>query len=229
LHHARRLQPLANLISARLIYMTLLHQEVTKFREWVSSVEYLNSETLNVEDGCFYSEWRDLCKIILSFLTTSINEDWNSQDVDDILYVIGWDNEDEYLTDEIEENPAVLIKLANLALNSLEDDAKWQLADRLGNLSNEPAELLLLKFVKDEDEYVRRRALNALGRMQSLYAEALAEKSWETGEEYQRIAALLVLKDISSSKLTAYLQKAIEDGRHIVITNARQIQELLKS
>jgi hypothetical protein len=209
--------------------MTLLHQEVTKFREWVSSVEYLNSETLNAEDGCIYSEWWHLFEIILTFLTTSINDHWTDQEVDDILYVMSWDNECEDLADEIEENSDVLIKLANLALNSSEDDAKWQLADRLGNLSNEPAELLLLKFVKDEDEYVRRRALVALGRMQSPHAEALAEKSWDTGEEYQRIAALWVLKDITSSKLAAYLQKAIEDGRHIVITNARQIQELLKS
>jgi hypothetical protein len=209
--------------------MTLLHQEVAKFREWVSSVEYLSSENLNVENGCLYSEWWYLFEIILAFLTTSINDPWMVQEVNDILYVMGWDNECENLADEIEENPDVLIKLANLALNSSEDDAKWQLADRLGNLSNEPAESLLLKFVNDKDEYVRRRALIALGRMQSPYAEALAEKSWDTGEEYQRIAALWVLKDISSSKLAAYLQKAIEDGRQFVIKNADQIQELLKS
>jgi hypothetical protein len=208
--------------------MTLLHQEVTKFREWVSSIDYLNSEALNVEDGCCYSGWWDLCKVILAFLTTSINEDWSNYDVDNILYVIGWDNECEYLIDEIEENYDVLIKLADLALNSAEYDAKWQLADRLGNLSIESAELLLLKFVNDEHEYVRRRALIALGRMKSPQAEALAEKSWETGEEYQRIAALWVLHDISSNKLPDYLQKAIEDGRHFVLRNAHQIQELVE-
>ncbi len=209
--------------------MTLLHQEVTKFREWVSSVEYLSSETLNAEDDCIYSEWRHLFEIILTFLTTSINDHWTDREVNDILYVMSWDNECEDLADEIEEKPDVLMKLANLSLNSLEDDAKWQLADRLGNLSNKPAESLLLKFVNDKDEYVRRRALTALGRMKSPYAEALAEKSWETGEEYQRIAALWVLKDIASSKLTEYLQKAIEDGRHFIIKNAHQIRELLES
>ena len=209
--------------------MTLLHQEVTKFREWVSSVEHLNSETINAEDGCCYSEWLNLCKMILSFLTISINEDWSSQQVDDILYVIGWDNECEYLIDNIEENSDVLIKLADLALNSAENDAKWQLADRLGNLSNEPAESLLLKFVNDKDEYVRRRSLIALGRMNSLHAEAVAEKSWKTGGEYQRIAALWVLKDISSNKLPIYFQNAMEDGRHIVLTNAHQIQKLIES
>jgi HEAT repeats len=209
--------------------MTLLYQEVIKFREWVSSVKYLNSETLNVEDGCCYSEWWNLCQVILSFLTTSTNEDWSNQEVGDILYVIGWDNECEYLTDQIEENSDVLIKLADLALNSAQYDAKWQLADRLGNLATESAELLLLKFVNDEHEYVRRRALLALGRMKSPQAEALAEKSWETGEEYQRIAALWVLNDISSNKLLDYLQKAIEDGRHFVLRNAHQIQELVES
>lgn len=209
--------------------MTLLHQEVTKFREWVSSVEYLHSETLNVENGYSYSQWWHLFEIILAFLNTSISDPWSVQEVNDILYVMGWDNECENLVDEIEENPDVLVKLANLALNSSEDDAKWQLADRLGNLSSEPAESLLLKFVNDKDEYVRRRALTALGRMKSPYAEALAEKSWETGEEYQRIAALWVLKDITSSKLTEYLQKAIEDGRHFILKNAHQIRELLKS
>lgn len=209
--------------------MILLHQEVTKFREWVSSVKYLHSETLNVEDGCLYSQWWHLFEIILAFLNASINYPWSVQEVNDILYVMGWDNECENLVDEIEKNPDVLVKLASLALSSSEDDAKWQLADRLGNLSSKPAESLLLKFVNDKDEYVRRRALMAIGRMKSQYAEALAEKSWETGEEYQRIAALWVLKDIASSKLTEYLQKAIEDGRHFVIKNAHQIRELLKS
>ena len=209
--------------------MTLLHQEVTKFREWVASIKHLNSETINAEDGCCYSEWWDLCKMILSFLTISINKDWSSEQVDDILYVIGWDNECEYLIDNIEENSDVLIKLADLALNSTENDAKWQLADRLGNLSNEPAESLLLKFVNDRNEYVRRRSLIALGRMKSPHAEALAEKSWETGDEYQRIAALWVLKDLSSNKLPTYLQNAMEDGRHIVITNAYEIQESIES
>ena len=209
--------------------MTLLHQEVTKFRDWVSSVEYLSSEILNTEYGYCYSEWWSLCIIILSFLTPSVNKDWSTQDVDDILYVIGWDNECEYLIDKIEENSDVLIKLADLALNSAEDDAKWQLADRLGNLLNEPAESLLLKFINDKNEYVRRRSLIALGRMKSPHAEALAEKSWETGNEYQRIAALWVLYDLSSNKLVAYLQNAMQDGRHLVLTNAHQIQKSLES
>jgi HEAT repeat protein len=98
----------------------------------------------------------------------------------------------------------------------------WQLSS-----DKTSAEALLLILVNDEDEYVSRRALLALGALKSLHAESLAEKAWLSGHEYQRIAALWVLKDIASSKLAEYVLLAGEDGRKYLVNNAREIQRNL--
>jgi hypothetical protein len=59
--------------------------------------------------------------------------------------------------------------LASKALTYEDYDAKWQLAYGLSHLKDfkSTAEALLQEFIKDEHEYVRRRALLALEDLQS--------------------------------------------------------------
>lgn len=201
-----------------------LSQEIDKFKAWAANYPI---EQRYGEWECDYEEWDTLYKAVRSFLASSPIEKWSPAEIDDILYAIARDNEIEYLINEIKENPNVLLKLSSLALSSSESDAKWQLADRLGHLSSraQEAEALLLEFVNDENEYVSRRALLALGNLKSPKAEELAEQAWNSGHEYQRIAALSVLKAISSQKLPIYVRKAIEDGREYIVHNARRIQQ----
>jgi hypothetical protein len=199
-------------------------QEVQKFKAWADSCPI--QERLG-EWECDYSDWETLHEAALSFLASSSPPDWNSAIVNDLLYAIARDNECESLVHEIAKNADTLILLSGFAVSSSETDAKWQLAARLGALSDriQQAEALLLEFINDEDEYVSRRALLALGMLKSSQAEVLAERAWNTGHEYQRIAALWVLKEIASNKLTAYIKKAMEDGRQYVVENARKVQQ----
>ena len=83
-----------------------------------------------------------------------------------------------------------------------------------------------MRFVRDRDEYVSRRALLALGQLRSEKTEEYAERAWRTGHEYQRIAALWALKECGSAKLSDYLREAEADGREYVLHNAKAVRSL---
>jgi hypothetical protein len=199
-----------------------LQEQVEKFKAWASA-HPVHRRTGEWE--CDYEHWPRLWAAAIAVLDSLPPEAWTETCSVNLLYAIARDNEMEHIAQELSGRPEALLKLARFALRSLEPDAKWQLAARLGTLSTNKAEAetLLLRLVDDADEYVSRRSLLALGASKSVHAESLAEKAWLTGHEYQRIAALRVLKDIASSKLTEYAQFAEEDGRKSVIKSAHDV------
>ena len=200
-----------------------LHSEVEKFKAWAVTYPLANKYG---EWECAYDNWPELYTAAFHFLETSRPEAWTEVNSNDLLYVIARDNECEILIVKLAETPNVLIELSRIAILSQESDAKWQLADRLGSFDSRQAEAeaLLLKFVVDENEYVRRRALLSLGTLKSTKAEELAVKAWAANHEYQRMAALSVLDAISSAKLPEYIEKAMQDGREYLVHKALEIQ-----
>lgn len=200
----------------------VLQEEVEKFKEW-AAVYPPHQRTGEWE--CGYDHWQSLWAAAIAVLEFLPPSAWTERCRTNLLYAIARDNEMECIAGELVDKPGALLALARLAIDSSELDAKWQVAVQLGGLSEpankEEAEKLLLSLVEDEDEYVSRRSLLALGRLQSVHAEPLAEKAWLTGHEYQRIAALWVLKDVAPSKLAQYVRLAEEDGRRFVVKNAQ--------
>jgi HEAT repeat protein len=197
--------------------------EVERFRRWAAATSV---QERTPEWEFEYPDWGTLYDAVRIFLASSSAHSWVQGQIDDLLFAIARDNEGEILADEIEEYPDMLLAWSEMAIFSPEVDAKWQLAARLGKLPSRrgEAESILVKFMDDADEYVRRRALLALGSLKSSRAEELAERAWQTGHEYQRIAALHVLKELASPKLSEYIRKAEEDGRPHLIHNAREVE-----
>jgi hypothetical protein len=210
-----------------------LNAEVQKFKLWAATHPL---EQRSAEWECEYDDWARLHAAALACLDAGFvdagfvddvsPDQWCAADVDDLLYTMARDNETEYLAEHVAKNPETVLKLAALSLSSAESDAKWQLAAQLGKLHEhkEKSEAILLQLVHDENDYVARRALLALGELHSGQAEAHAEQAWNTGLEYQRIAALSVLAHIASAKLDGYIQRAIDDGRQSVVQHALKIQ-----
>jgi len=88
----------------------------------------------------------------------------------------------------------------------------------------EGAEALLLDLAAGADEYVRRRALMALGRIKSGQVETLVREAWDSGDEYQRMAVLDALHDVRSKKLALYLDMAQADGGQYLTAYAGRIR-----
>ncbi len=186
-------------------------EEIALFRAWaapqLSDGEYSSWEA-------DYGRWPQVKSAFGAFLQQRPFQDWDAGTISDLLYIIARDNESPSLAHAIAEEPERLLFLAWAAIEAPERDAKWQFAVELGNLDRRkyPAEPMLLALFQDEDEYVRRQALMALGRMRSPLAEGLVSAAWETGDGYQRIAALQVLRDLNSPQLTIYLDEAEQDS-----------------
>lgn len=202
---------------------SFLHAEVTRFKQWAAEIPL---GTRSCEWECEYLDWKRLWAAAKLLLETVPVSTWSQAMVEDFLYTLARDNEAEFVADELDGRSETLLWLAAQVIKSGEAHAKWQIAAKLGDLSEcaQEAEALLIDLVEDADEYVSRRALIALGKLKSEKTEAFAERAWLTGHEYQCIAALWALKDAGSSKLCDYLRKAEEDGRKHVVKNANEIR-----
>lgn len=176
------------------------------------------AESRSAEWETEYPAWQEVWSSAWEFTAARPVTSWSVAEMDDVLFAIARDNEMEDVVEAIGADPVTLIAVAIAALDRGEPDARWQLAARLGRetANREQAVSVLLRLVTDSDEYVRRRALLALGTLRADEAEACVERAWASGLEYQRIAALHVLAEVGSVKLEQYLQLAAEDGRAYV-------------
>jgi len=202
------------------ITMALEH-EVARFRSWAENY----SPGRFGEWECDYPDWGRLYTAVSDFISISNIRDWNQSVIGLLIYAIARDNECEHLAELLREDVNKLEFLATEALRSEESDAKWQFCEQLSHCAEliESAESLLLAFASDDNEYVRRRAMLALGKIKSNQAEMLAERAWKTGDEHQRIAALHVLHDMQSENLGTYLSMAHADGRQSLTALADRI------
>ena len=167
-----------------------------------------------------YEDWESLYIAARAVIASG---EWDEEVTELLIYTIARDNEVELVVSSLSE-PQLLL-LADASISSEEPDAKWQFAEHLGNLplAAEP-ERILLAFVADENEYVRRRALMALANLGSSHTERLVIDAWRSGEEYQRMACLDALHCIASPQLSKYLDLAEQDGRPYLVGIAERMR-----
>ncbi len=217
--------------------MADLMAEVGRFRTWAGSdppATRSREQTLYHADGeweCDYPHWPELYAAVMEHVAASPPEVWSDEQLQAVLYALARDNEGERLGEEIRlHHPTTLIALAKAALLDGEFEARWQLADQLGQLERDLGEVerLLLTLVRDEDEYVRRCALKSLARIDSPSAEQLALEAWHKPDEHQewaRMMALDCLHRIGSPHLERLLAEAARDERQHLRDFARRIQQ----
>jgi hypothetical protein len=194
------------------VKMPTLLSKVEKFKAWANSYPHCYGEW-----ECDYQGWRPLYAAFQSFIRAKDFVTWSTEELSDVLYAIARDNEIEDLAREVTRfDTALLLDLTEAAIKIGERDAKWQLATQLGiaEANNSRSEELLLILAQDQDEYVRRRSLQALTLIGSSSAERLALEAWSRPDEAQqwaRMTTLWVLHHIGSRQLEQFLQEAERD------------------
>ena len=164
-----------------------------------------------------------------NFVAVSSWEESNEATTASLVYAIARDDENRYLVKSAAKRPDDLLYLAEQAVISPERDARWQFAAELGRLGSDlpHAQSLLLRYMHDEEEYVRRIALMSLADIGSLRAEELAMALWEDGDmwqEYGRIATLYTFWKVGSPQLETYLALANADGRKHLVEYAERVR-----
>lgn len=179
-------------------------EEVARFRFWATTDK--RALEAGGEWETWYLNWDALYDTFARLLVAVPVARWDDATTNAAIYAIARDNEIGYLIDTLAARANDLMALARRTLSSSEDEARWQVADSLRRVEPTPegAEELLVVFAHDEEEYVRRRALLALGHMDSGHVEELAESAWVSGDKYQRIAALVALDEAGSSQAVAF-------------------------
>jgi HEAT repeat protein len=199
-----------------------------RFRQWADS-HYPGRPT---DYWVFnFDGWDELHTAVMHFVENVAMDRWSDEQMRAVLDAIHYDDEHLYLAREIgERRPDLLIPLANASMKCDSGyAARWQLADQIGRMRDPPParEEVLLKFAHDDDEYVRRRALEALARIGSAAAEQLALKAWSVQTEAQpwtRMMTLWVLHRIGSPRLEDLLAEAERDQSSHLSEYARKIR-----
>lgn len=136
-----------------------LEGEIKFFKEWADdiAVKYGEWET-------DYHHWDKIYRAIDEVLKHVPTDEWNVDVYELILYALARDNECENVIQTLIEYPNVLKCLAYKALTHDDYDARWQIAYGLGEIEDTSNEVqdLITRFLEDDNEYVRRRALHAL-------------------------------------------------------------------
>lgn len=209
--------------------MAKLVSQVQHFKQWAS--EYL----LGGHSGeweCDYPDWEYLYKAVLDFIATHpLISEWSTEHLHLVLYALARDNECQYIAEQVRECYAeMLIQLATLSIKLGESDAKWQLAEELGWVHWDKAQIetILVEFAHDSEEYVRRRALISLAQIKSEFAENLALKIWHQfheNQEWSRMAALWSLNKINSSHFESLCLEAESDPRPYLSAYAKKSRQ----
>ena len=197
---------------------TKIDEQADEFWQWSKNQKQIYEWEAN------YSEW-GLINTLLSRLVHSVDcTQWSQRTINNILYLVARDNECETLVDTLSENPSCLIYISREGLKYQDDSARWQFAHYLSKIAEHPeAEELILSYCNDHAEYVRRRALLALGYINSAYAEEKAIEAWNSNMEYPKIAALETMYQIRSMQLEKYLKLGLNDSFEHVKRNSERI------
>lgn len=205
-----------------------LLEEVSRFQAWAASYP---EDSRSGEWECDYGAWPALHLAVRQFLDSKPFASWSMEETRAVLYAIARDNEIEYLARIVrEEHATLLIPLAHAARGMGECDDRWQLAEQIGRLGTpvgEEEEAVLLLFVADEHEYVRRRALGALALIGSSRAEGEAARIWEIDDpcqEWARMQCLWTLHRVGSPQLESYLRRAESDSSHHLRAYAERVR-----
>ena len=149
-------------------HMSTLATEVAKFRQWAivrQSPDYHSDEhSHGAEWECDYPAWQDLYAAVSSLIEAAAHRPLTTDELENMLYALARDNEDEVILQRLVEFPAVALQVVEASVSVTDADARWQSAVLAGKVG---ATAIVRRFLDDDAEYVRRRAGFALQEMES--------------------------------------------------------------
>ena len=202
--------------------------EIDNFDKWAQSQYSIPQDDLAGEWECNYLHWNKIYASFGIFMANANPALWSDEEKQRLLYIIARDNECEQLAEALPEN--ALIILTKYSLNQGRREDKWQLAIQLHKLSDKQlAADFLETLVNDPDEYVSRRSLMELAKVNPGKIDHYADLFWNRNkygdmDEYQKIAVLHALKTANSKQLDQYIALAKQDGRQYLVANALELE-----
>ncbi len=169
---------------------------LAKFWDWAN----MTPETYNEERGLGeweieYPGWEELYKAADEVLN-QLNKEFNHDLAQQLVYALAIDNESEIIRRKVEDKLESKLRFVKKAIHSDQPQARWQMAELLGNTEVEDREKLLVNLVtRDNDKYVIRRALMSLDRVNHTKALELAQKYLKDPDPFMKLVAKQIVKN----------------------------------
>ena len=143
--------------------MDKLLKEIEQFERWADEYSDIPQDERGGEWECDYSNWSAIWSEFERFLSDNNVLKISDYQFEKILYIIARDNENQSIIEMIAENAELLMTIAEKGLTFKSIDSKWQIVDKLNRLTDMAlAKMLLVKYIKQENEYVTRMAIKTL-------------------------------------------------------------------
>ncbi|WP_026236441.1 HEAT repeat domain-containing protein [Pontibacter roseus] len=175
-----------------------LEIELAKFWEWANMTPDTYTENRGLgEWEVEYPAWDELYKAANEALE-QLDRDFDHDLAQFLVYALAIDNESGRVLRSVEEKLENKLRFVRKAVYSDQPQARWQMAELLGNTEVEGGEKMLLHLINQEDDkYVIRRALMSLSKVNHAKAVELAQKYVRDADPFLK----LVAKEITKKKV----------------------------
>lgn len=214
----------------------LLSDHVDEFKKWIAENFTPDQITEGHFDDAGYPKWDKIEDLLEQIFKEIEFNNVNSTHIDKIIYMIArnwdlgsilnWLTKDNNLS-QLGMTEEQFLIIAKLGISS-EWDARYQIASLLSRVSpinKEKAIDLALKYYNDESEFVRRKALVSLYKLNYFNIYKLIEKSWLNNEEYERMVCLYLMKEVNTAKYNDYLNESLIDDRSDLRAHAESLSK----
>jgi HEAT repeat protein len=172
-----------------------LETELSKFWEWagMSPDEYAENRGFG-EWEIEYPGWDDLYKAVNKALE-QLDKEFNHDLAQLLVYALAIDNESELVLQRIAEKVENKLRFVKKVVGSNQPQARWQIAELLGNSEVENREQILMNLItRDKDKYVIRRALLSLDKINHSKAIEQAQKFLKDPDPFLKLVSKEIVK-----------------------------------
>lgn len=172
-----------------------LETELARFWEWAG----MTPETYNEERGlgeweAEYAGWDELYKAAEAALE-QLNKEFNHDLAQLLVYALAIDNEQGVVLQKAEEKLESKLRFVKKCINSDQPQARWQAAELLGRSDVEDREKLLVNLInRDKDNYVVRRALMSLDKVNHAKAVEFAKNYLKAPDPFLKLVSKEIIK-----------------------------------
>ncbi|WP_242927274.1 HEAT repeat domain-containing protein [Pontibacter vulgaris] len=172
-----------------------LETELAKFWQWAS----MTPQTYNEERGLGeweidYPGWEALYKAADEVIE-QLNKEFNHDLAQQLVYALAINNESGTILQKVNDKLESMLRFVRKAIFSDQPQARWQIAELLGNTEVEDREKLLVNlFNRDKDKYVIRRALMSLEKVNHTKAAEFAKNYVRDPDPFMKLVAKEIIK-----------------------------------
>lgn len=189
-----------------------LSKLIEELEAWASELGY-HPEWCDPSDFPRYIELISLVEKTLDV------EELRDDEIAVVLHALALDGLLERVQDLLRERPRLAIQVALAGIDYPSKLARWQLGALAGEFAREET---VLRYLVDEDEYVRRRTLLAARHRFPATAQAFAIAWLDAKEPYSRMVALDTLRALDSPLFPPALQRLSQDQAEVVLARIRK-------